>query len=291
MSGSFTLKRLEARITLADGTFTGSNNGGNSKVVRLGMDVSISKPGGSEKNKAAVKVYNMPLADMEVLTTLAFRPLAVGRNVIAVYAGDENGLSLAFSGDIISAVPDFNAAPDPVFNISCITGYIASIQAVPPLTARGAQNAGDIFRALAGQMGLAYVDRGADVQLRNLALMGGPMEQARQLARAARLELIVDDGEMVVKPVDALRSDDNGSTPVWSVSAGLLGYPGFDNAGLVARGIYEPRLKLGGPLRVNSIVPRASGLWRVTSLTHTLQANYPGAAKWETQVKAAWQGE
>ena len=284
---SFTLKQLEARITLAQGTFTAAQDGGNTKIVRLGMAVTISKPGGQEKNKATVKVYNMPLSDMEQLTTLAFRPLSVARNVIAIYAGDETGLSLAFSGDIISAVPDFNAAPDPVFTISCVTGYVATIKAVPPLTRQGQVMAGDVLRDLAAEMSLAYAGHGDAVPLRNIALVGGPMEQARAVADAARLELIVDDGEMVVKPVTALRA--SGDTPVWSDKTGLLGYPGFDNAGIVCRGIYEPRLRLGGPLSIRSVVPRASGLWRVTSLTHTLQANYPGASHWESGVKAAWQ--
>lgn len=286
---SFTRKQLEARITLAQGTFTAAKDGGTTKIVRLGMAVSISKPGGQEKNKAVVKIYNMPLADMEQLTTLAFRPLSVANNVIAIYAGDDAGLSLAFSGDIISAVPDFNAAPDPVFNISCITGYVATIKAVPPLTRQGQVMAGDVLRELATQMSLAYSGQDDAVPLRNIALEGGPMEQARAVAAAARLELIVDDGEMIVKPVTALR--EGGDTPVWSDKAGLINYPGFDNAGIVCRGIYEPRLRLGGPLSIRSVVPRASGLWRVTSLTHTLQANYPTASRWESSVKAAWQQE
>ena len=284
---SFTLKQLEARITLAEGPFGGSGEGGNTKIVRLGMDVSISKPGGAEKNKAQVKIYNMPLADMEQLTTLAFRPLSVAKNVIAIYAGDETGLSLAFSGDIISAVPDFNAAPDPVFNLSCVTGYIATITAVPPHTHPGQVMAGDVLRDLAAAMSLTYAGQGDAVPLRNIALMGGPMDQARAVAEAARLELLVDDGEMLVKPVTTLRQ--TGETPVWSETTGLLGYPGFDNAGIVCRGIYEPRLRLGGPLSIRSVVPRASGLWRVTSLTHSLQAGYPGASRWESAVKAAWQ--
>ncbi len=144
MNTSFTKKLLEAHITLAEGGFnTATGQGANTKIIRLGMDVDIQKPGGKEKNKAKVKIFNMPLADMEMLTTLAFKPLQASKNRIAVYAGDEeHGMSLAFSGDIVSAVPNFNAAPDPSFDVECITGYVASITPVPPLTAQGYAHAG-----------------------------------------------------------------------------------------------------------------------------------------------------
>lgn len=76
MNTSFTKKQLEAHITLAEGGFnTVTGQGANTKIIRLGMDVDIQKPGGKEKNKAKVRIFNLPLADMETLTTLAFKPL------------------------------------------------------------------------------------------------------------------------------------------------------------------------------------------------------------------------
>lgn len=292
MNTSFTKKLLEAHITLSEGGFnTATGQGANTKIIRLGMDVDIQKPGGKEKNKAKVKIFNMPLADMETLTTLAFKPLQASKNHIAVYAGDEeHGMSLAFSGDIVSAVPNFNSAPDPSFDIECITGYVASITPVPPLTAQGSQDVSTLMQGLAKQMGLAFVNRGVSVSLRNVALVGGPMEQAQRLAHDARIDLIVDDGEMVISPPATLRNDDGGSTPVWSAKSGMIGYPSFDNEGVTVKGIYEPKLQLGGPVRIESIVPRASGLWQIVSLSHKLQAGYPGATQWVSQVKASYPG-
>lgn len=292
---SFTRKVLEAHITLAEGGFnTATGETANTKILRLGMDVDIKKPGGEEKNKATVKIFNLPLADMEVLTTLAFQPLQVSKNAIAIYAGDEeHGLTLAFSGDIVSAVPNFNSAPDPSFDIECITGYVASVTPVPPLTGPGAQDAAALLKRLAADMKLAFVNRGVTgAFIRNPAFVGGPMQQARQIASAVRISLIVDDGEMVIAPYGELRRDDDeGTTPVWKDKTGMFGYPGFDNEGIKAKGIYEPKLQLGGPLRIESIVPRASGLWQVQSLSHKLQANYPGAKSWESEVKASYPGQ
>lgn len=289
--GSFTKKMLEARITLATGSFSG---GYNTKILRLGMDATIQKPGGKEKNKCKLRVYNMALDDMEQLCSLAFSPLKTSKkNVLALYAGDaENGLSLAFSGDILSAVPDFNSAPDPGMLFECVTGYVASITPTPPLTQQGDQDVAQALERLAGQMGLSFSNRGVSgVSLRNTCWIGGPRDQAQQIADAARIALIIDDGEMIIAPPGQMRQDDDGDTPVWKDSTGLFGYPSFSSDGIAVRGLYEPKCKIGGPIRIESIVPRASGLWQITGLTHSLKANYGGADTWETQVKATYPGQ
>lgn len=287
---SFTRKQLEARITLAEGGFNpGTGQSANTKVVRLGMDAEITKPGGKEKPKCTLRIYNLPLDDMQVLTTLAFDPLAVKKNRLVLMAGDADGMTQAFAGDITSAVPRFAADASSVFEIEAVTGYVASVTPVAPLTAEGAQDVSTLLRGLAGQMGFAYIDRGVSVTVRNVALVGGPMEQARQLADAARIDLILDDGEMIAAPRGELRRDDaEGSTPVLRDRTGLIGFPGFDAKGVVGKCLYEPRVVLGGPVRIVSIVPKASGLWRVSSVSHKLQANYGGASAWETAFKATY---
>lgn len=290
MSKSYTRKALEARITLAEGGYNpGTDQSANTKIVRLGMEAEISRPGGREKPKCTLKIYNLPLDDMQVLTTLAFDPLAIKKNRLTLMAGDTDGMAQAFAGDITSAVPRFAADASSVFEVTAITGYVASVTPVKPLTAAGAQDVATLLQGLAKQMGLVFVNRGVAVTVRNVALVGGPMEQARQLADEARIDLILDDGEMIATPRGKLRQDDaEGSTPVLRDRTGLIGFPGFDAKGVVARCLYEPRLILGGPVRIESMVPKASGLWRVTSVSHKLQANYSGAAAWETSFKATY---
>lgn len=290
MKGSFTKKRLEARITLAEGGFDpGTGQSANTKVVRLGMDADISKPGGKEKPKCTLKIFNLPLDDMQVLTTLAFEPLAVKKNRLILMAGDDESLAQVFVGDITSAVPRFAADASSTFEITAITGYVASVTPAKPLTAAGARDVATLLEGLARQMGFAFINRGVSVTVRNVALMGGPMEQARQLADEARIDLIIDDGEMIAAPRGVLRQDDaEGSTPVLRDKTGLIGFPGFDAKGVVGRCLYEPRLLPGGPVRIESMVPKASGLWRVTSVSHKLQANYGGASAWESSFNATY---
>lgn len=286
MNTSFTRKILEVSLTLASGTFSG---GENTKTWRLGTDCEIIKPGLPQKNTAKIRIFNVPREDMEQAASLAFKPLQVARNRVRVLAGDEeHGLTLAFTGDVTSAVPDFSSAPDPAFVIDAIEGYVGSVTPAANMTRQGEVEAADLFSELAASMGYTFVNRGVSVKLRNVALRGGDMEKAQRLAKAARCELIIDDGEMIIMPAEGLREDAGGTTPIWSENSGMFGYPSFSQQGISASGIYEPKLKMGGPLRIESIVPKASGLWKVSSLSHTLQANYYGANAWDSAVEAVY---
>ena len=297
MPQSFSIKMLEARITLAEGGFDpGTGKSVNTKIFRLGMDAEVSKPGGKEKNKCTLKIYNMLLSDMETLTTLAFDPLAVKNNRLTLLAGDGTIMSQVFQGDITSAVPAFSGDASSVFEIQAVTGYVATVTPKKTLTGAGSQDVAQMLQRLAGQMGLTFKNRGVEgVQLRNVAFVGGAHEQAKEIAEAARIQMILDDGEMIIAPQGKLRSDDaEGSTPVLRGESegkrgtGLIGFPSFDAKGIACRCYYEPKLQIGGPVRIESIVPKASGLWRVTSLSHSLQANHGQAAKWETNFKATY---
>lgn len=285
MSKSFTQKMIEIRLTLADGGFAG---GENTKIIRgLGCDVEITKPGLPAKNSCKATIWGMPLADMEALTMLAFEPLKVRKNKIAVYAGDEEGLALAFAGDITGAWPDFNAAPDVAFRMEALTGYVASVTPRKIYTAPGTVGIEAIMRQLAGEMGVAFGNNGVTGSLAQPALSGGLYEQAASVARMADIELVLDDEAMVIQPWDAVR-DADAEPPVWRDSTGVKGYPTFTQTGISVTGLYAPALVQGGALRVESIVPKASGTWKIISLKHKLQAHYPGATQWHTTVEGAY---
>ena len=72
-NGSFTLKRLEARVTLRAGEFAG---GGNTKVITgVPLRARIEKTGPPDFCKATIEARGLRYEDMEKLSTLAFRPL------------------------------------------------------------------------------------------------------------------------------------------------------------------------------------------------------------------------
>lgn len=285
--GSFTRKLLEVRVTLQAGQF----EGGNTKVITgVPLKARIEKTGPPDYCKATIEARGLRYEDMAQMSTLAFKPLASARNTVAVFAGDEAaGLSLAFSGSITEASADFNAAPDVVFKMEAMAGYFGAITPQSPTAVRGAQPAADFIAMQARVAGFSFQNDGVTAQLENAVFNGSPVAQARAAARQIGAELIIDDGVMILSPAGGAgekAGGGRGNAVLLNKESGLLGYPVLTNEGVQLKALYNPAFRLGGLVRVESIVPKASGTWRIIKLTHELTAFDASGGPWESQMTA-----
>lgn len=285
MSDSFTKKVIETHLTLASGSFGGQ---GNTKIIRgLATDVSIERPGLPDKDKAKVKIYNLPLSEMEQLTTLAFRPLQVRKNIIRIFAGSENNLSEVFNGDITSAFGNFNNAPDPTFEIEALCGYYASIEPSHPTSINGSTPVADIISKIATAINYAFINQGVTASLRDTVLNGSPIEQAINAARHVGAQLLINDATMtLLNANDAL----SGNAVLLTKETGMIGYPTFNNEGISVKSLYNKAFKFNGLLKIESIVPKATGVWRITKLAHSLSAFNSMGGQWISEIEATYTG-
>lgn len=283
--GSFTKKLLEVHVTLQAGQF----EGGNTKIIKdVPLKVRIEKTGPPDFCKASIEARGLRYEDMEKMSTLAFRPLFSARNSVAVFAGDErDGLSRAFSGSITQASADFNAAPDVSFKIEAMTGYFGAITPQSPTAVRAAQPAADFIAMQAKKAGFTFQNDGVTTQLNNAIFNGSPVAQARAAARQIGAELIIDDDVMILSPAGGAGTKaggGRGNAVLLSKTTGMLGYPVLSNEGIQLQALYNPAFRLGGLVRVESIVPKASGTWRIIKLTHDLAAFDPKGGPWKSQM-------
>lgn len=284
MPTGFTLKTIRLVITLGKGQFS---EGGNTKTIEgLACEVSITKPGLPEKNSATVKVWGLKYEDMAQLTMLAFRPLESQRNLISIFAGEKGEkLPLAFAGEITSAFADFNAAPDVVMQFEADTGTYAQQIAEPVLTVDGEATADSLFSQFAASSGYNFQNEGVTTSVKNIWVPGSPITKAEKLSRDIGCDLLIDDGTMIILPAGQARK---GNAVLLNKESGMIGYPTFNQDGISCRCLYNPDLAYGGLIKVESIVPRASGTWRITKLTHNIAAYVPGGGNWESQVEAMY---
>jgi hypothetical protein len=275
MADSYTIKTLRLTIT-QDGT---------AKTYEgFASEVNITKPGLPEKNSAKVKIWGLKYEDMANLTMLAFRPLEARPNLLEVEAGDQGGrLAMIFRGEITAASADFNASPDVTMNFEADSGSYPQKIAAPVLTVAGEVKAADLFAKFAAEAGYEYKNEGLTASLKNAWFPGSPVEKARKLARDIGCELIIDDGAMITLPAGGARP---GQGVLLNKESGLIGYPTFSQQGIVCRCLFNPDLVYGGIIKVESLVPKATGQWKITKLTHDLSANKPG--NWESKIEAAY---
>ncbi len=284
MPKSFSLKTIQLAVTLSQGGFDGGS--GNTKIIEgLACQVTIEKPGLPEKNSLKTRVWGMKYEDMAQLTMLAFKPLESQKNLIEVKAGDKGGtLATIFQGEIISASADFNSAPDVAMDFEADSGSYPNQIAGPTATVAGEAPAANLFARFASEAGYEYKNEGVEASVKDAWFPGSPIEKAMKLARDIGCELIIDDGVMITMPEGQSRE---GNAVLLNSANGMIGYPTFNQDGIVCRCIFNPDLQYGGLIQVESIVPKATGVWKITKLSHDLSAYVPGGGNWESKIEAA----
>lgn len=281
---SFTQKILQVSIVKGSGTF---DAGGNTKIFsQLRVKADIEKEGHPSKNKARLKIYGMKQEDMNALTTLSFKPMAVQKNTIQVMAGDSNGMQVAFQGDITESWEIYRTPPDLYLHVAALSGYYPSIAAVVPKSFKGAVSVVSIMANLASQMNLAFENNGVTTVLSKPYLWGAPFQQASAVAAAANIEFGIDDGVLFIAPRGKERA---GTAPLISSKTGLKEYPTFDKKGIQLECLFNPAIQYGGLVEVKSVIPMACGLWRVHKLRHDLESETPGG-RWISHISASPQG-
>jgi hypothetical protein len=285
---SFVQRILQANLTLTSGTF-GPGKGNTVQLAGLRMEAEISKHGHPSKNQLKLKIYGMLEHDMNMLTTLpakSEKPLAVHKNVLQLLAGDASGMATAFEGEITGAWVDYQSAPGLYFHLEALAGYYPAIKPVAPKSYQGSASVASIMSTLASQMGYQFENHGVKAQLHNPYLPGTAYQQAAAVAEAAGIEFGVDDGILFIAPRGTARA---GTAPLISAATGLKGYPTFSKKGLELDFLYNPGVKLGGPIKVQSVIQGVSGTWRVNGLRHHLTSETPGGP-WDSKANASWVG-
>lgn len=277
----FTKKKIQLEITLQFGRF---GNGTNTVVIDgLPVKVDIKKAGFPSMDEVSITILNLSRDMMESLTFLNFGLLKVNRNKIKVLAGTENDLSLAFVGEITSAVPNFNNAPDVSLEIKAITGFSSKVEAVPPYTQKGDIPVSQICETLAKDMGMTFVNKGVTKIAHNPVIRGSNTNKLINIAKAYDIGMTISNDIVTIYNVG-----DSSTRMMLSVDKdnGLLGYPSFTENGINCKIEYNPNLNLGDKFHIDSVLPKVTGDWHVVSLAHHICANMQG--DWCTDIEASY---
>lgn len=277
------LKTIKTTIILGEGQFA---DGDNTKIIEgLATTVDVQKNGQPDKHTAHVSIANIKLEDMEQMTFLAFRPLQKRKNKILIEAGNQGEeLAQVFKGDIVSSFPEFSNASDVMFEIEAITAGWSYQIADSPTSVDGEAAAADLVKQFANEAGFAFVNNGITAVVRNTTYNGSPIQKAQQVAAEINAELLIDDDTFTLQPWGLPRGD----AVLLNRSCGLIGYPSFTSEGVSVRCLFNPKLQLGGQVKIESIVPKASGYWKITRLSHSLSAYKRGGGEWSSSFDAIW---
>jgi hypothetical protein len=275
------IRKLEAAVMLSKQTFRGENT----KIIKdLAMEATVEKLGFPDSNKLALTVYGMAQEDIEPLTMLAFDTTDAALNKIVLTAGDEEeGKRIVFVGDIIpgGAIADYSGSPEIKMIFNAMTGYQKAVTPTSPTSVKGLISFTELITMVFGKKPILA---GKDKQIENPYLSGSVLKQVKDLCASAGYELIIDDDEIYINTKDEYIK---APVPLINKESGLIGYPKFSQAGVDFKCVYNPALRFAGVVKLESVIPRASGEWQIIGLTHHITAMIPGGA-WESDVKTCW---
>lgn len=279
MNNSFENKKaLRFVITLGTGKF---DEAGNNQIILEGFQATfnVDKAGGVQMSTLRAKIYGVSASNMATITTLHWRTGDWEPNTVVVYAIDGLVETQVFAGNIVTAWGDYSSPPDVYLHIQAQAGYYAQIKAIPPRSFKGGVDVATVMRQIAFDCGLDFEDNAVQVQLVDVYLTGSGLEQARELAKAAGIDIYIDDKTLAITPRNVPRG---GLMALISPSTGLVGYPAVDTVGVTFQTLFNPSVQFGGRVQLVTDIPQAAGEWVVASMAYHLESEKPGGAWFAT---------
>jgi hypothetical protein len=270
---AFTKKRINVTFEM-DGAQANTQSGKR-------VSCRIVNAGSPSMGTADIAIYGMTLSDMNALSTIGTQFNQIGKNRVSIYAGDsDQSMKLAFQGTIYMAWMDGQAQPEVPFRVNAYGGLYEAVAKADPTSVQGTADVAQVIQQIAQQAGLQFENNGVNVKLSNPYLPGTAREQILNIARAAGIEWTIENGTVAIWDSAKGRQ---GRNVTLSPETGLVGYPSFNQAAIIARSVYNPEIVLGSQVTIQSQIKPASGTWNVVNVVHEIESEMPNGA-WFTVV-------
>lgn len=264
------------------------------KIVLTGFraSVDIDKAAGMIAGTLKAKIYGVRESDMHSITTLALQSAKYAEvqwqpNQIDVFAVEGATETLVYQGNIVNAWADYAGMPDVFLHIQAQAAYRYAIAPAAPKSYKGSIDVATIMATLAAEMGLTFENNGVSVQLADVYLANTALEQAKTLAKAAGIAMVIDDNVLAICPTNGTRATPQ--LPLISLGTGLVGYPTLDVAGVTMQCLFNPSIRFMSQFELRSDQIRASGVWVATAISLRLESEKPGGA-WFMTVRGNFEG-
>jgi hypothetical protein len=280
----FVERLLDVTFKLGTGTF-GDGAADTVKMSGLRASAQIIKAGGTALGSMQLRLWGLTLAKMNQLSTLGMVVTQLRKNSVLLEAGDaKSGMSKVFEGTIQDGWADLQNQPDVAFHVFATTAMFDGIKPVAASSYRGATDVAQLMASLAKTMGLAFENSGVSGQILHDAYFPGTArDQAQAVAAHAGINLTIENGILAIWPKGQGRGQD---VPLISPSTGMQGYPGYTSMGVVITSLFNPAVKYGSKVKVESSIKPACGEWVIYKLAYDLNSKLVGG-HWLMRFEAA----
>lgn len=288
MVASLQRRRLKFVFQLATGSFDRVGQPDTVEFEDFRAVVEIQLQGGMTFPTSRATIFGISRDVMDRLTAINFLNLEFMRNSMRIDAMDDYGQWVTvFFGEIFSAQPDYNSMPQVPFVVEAQSGLLGILAPKNPATYPGSRKVSEIMDVLAKEMGLRLENNQVESVLVDQTLAGTTADKIRRVAEAANIDYWIapEEGILAIAPKNFPRK----SEPIlFSKETGMIGYPKKMRTGIEVNAIFNPSLRNGCKIKVESDVPSCNGEWYALNQTILLSSELPGG-QWQTTIFASSQ--
>lgn len=246
-------------------------------------EARITEVQGAYKDNCNISIYGLSIDKLTELTFITWNPVQEidPRNSIKIIVDEQT----VYQGNTYRVFADFSEVPEVCLRITGVVGiYAAALSKQSRVyLASEKRKIGDIFKELGNEIGVHTIvnQKIKDNLCPDITLKAGSVgSQIEALAKALNLQYNLDFGYLRVASKDEVLGFSENDTvgdlinskdiPVINYTNGLIGYPIFNEKGVTFRAIFDPILRPGNVIDLESILPKVSGRYVITSKSSTL---------------------
>lgn len=206
---------------------------------------------------------------------------ALSSKAMGLFGSDTERISLqiivgetsVFSGYMTSSVANMNTIPNTSLMITATANADLQNKPASPFSFNGATPVPDIINAICNAAGYkAYITGLDGLVVTNPHYEGDIFSQLTALCSDVNIAMSVTPPSISFWPQDGERDT---VMPFISPDHGLIGYPVFSNGGLMFQTQFSTLLTTGRNVQIETSLPHASGVYKLTSVTHELSSWMP----------------
>lgn len=223
----FSKKSLRVEIQNLDGEFISGVN--TISFKNLPIEVQISLVELPKAFSANIKIYGISKENMNYITTLHWKDLMIVEKAIRIYANDGDGEKLLYEGNIQSANPVYDTAPDIYIDINSVAGAFFNMSDIPPSSLPKNASVPDIFRKICYDYGIGFVNNGVNKMSSGSVYYGqsGLLNRIRAAAIEHNVSANIYNNRVEIYPKGER------FPKVWTFNKqNYIGYPSFANMGI-----------------------------------------------------------
>lgn len=230
--------------------------------------VSLQSSGNLFGTQVNVSIFGLGLEMLAALSSKAMGLFGTDTERISIKIFVEN--TAIFAGYMTSSIANMNTTPNTALMITATANADLQNKTASPFSFNGSTPVTSVINAICKAAGYTPYIVGLEGKvISNPHYEGSVFDQLRAVCDDLNIAMSVAPPSISFWPQESAKDD---VKPLISPEYGLIGYPVFSNGGVMFQTQFSTLLTTGRDIELQTTLPHASGVYKLTSVTHELSS-------------------